>query len=255
MKNIAKFLTVGAAALLTTTVAQAAPGDVIVNFDGSTEGLAFQGPAQTPLGAGVIEIGWVNPGTTEATIDGLFSVGNLAGIDALFNTVATLTFSPGSLNSFGDGLVFEGFTLATFGSGTYAADLAAYKNATTGAAGELLYAWIRDSASLGSTTQMAFVNTTTVFGLANDTIAFLDYETNAALDSTVVGTTTNIWVGAINPVTLGSGADLNGGSAADSTGLNGGANVLQLAAVVPEPSTAVLTLVGLAGIALRRRRA
>lgn len=249
MKSIAKILSVGVAALgLTATVAQAQP--VTVNWDSSFEGLAL--PGQTPLGAGVIEIGWLNAGTTEAMIDALFASNDYAGVDSLLNTVGTITFSIGSPNTFGNGLVFEGLTLVSDHIGD-AAGFAAYKNVTTGAAGKQIFGWIRDSASFGSTTANAFIATGQLFGTANDTNTFGDFEANAATDSFSI-TGSNVWVGSLNPVILGGGVDLNGGSLADSTGLNGGSNVLVLAAAVPEPSTAVLGLLGLLGLGLRRQR-
>jgi hypothetical protein len=253
MKNIVKILSVGVAALLTSTAVQAQ--DVILNWDSSFEGLALSDGGQSTLSTGVIEIGWLNAGTTQAQIQALFGAGNLAGIDAVFNTVSTLTFSIGSPNSFGNGLVFESFTLADDGSGTYAADLAAYKDGTTGPAGEQAFGWVRNNATIGLTTEMAFIDANTTFGLANDTNFFSDFQTNAASDSFTI-TPAHVWVGSLSLVQLGGGVDLNGGSLADSTGLNGGSSVLETAAVVPEPSTAALALIGLAGFfGIRRRRA
>jgi MYXO-CTERM domain-containing protein len=246
MKSIVKILAVSAAALITTTVAQAAP--VTLNYDGSTEGYATS--SHTPLASGSIEIGWLAAGTTQAQIQALAAANDLAGIDALFNTVSTLNFSSGSPNSFGDGLVFESFQLVADGD---SAGLAAYKNATTGAAGETVFAWIRD----GSNSAMAFVNTTGVFGLANDTATFTDFETNVATDATVILSSSNVWVGNLVPVTPGGAVDTNGGSPADGFGLNGGPNVIQLAdlVAVPEPGTALFGAFALAGLAFTRRRA
>jgi hypothetical protein len=251
MKTIVKILSTSAAALLITATASfAAP--VQVNVDSSFEGLAT--PMQNPLAAGVIQVGWLTPGTTESTITSLFDVGNLAGIDSLFNTVGTITFSLGSPNTFGTGLVFD--TLNLTDNVTDPTGFTAYKDATTGAAGKGIFLWYRDTASLGSTTLMGFVDTATPFPTANDTNGFSDFGANVATDSFTI-TNANAWVGSLNAVINGSGIDLNGGSPQDGTGLNGGTTVYQLATVVPEPTTASLAFLGMASLVgfVRRRRA
>src|SRR5687767_5082812 len=89
------------ASLAFTVTATAVP--VVVNTDASLEGIA--GPTQTPLGTGFVEVGWLNPGTTQAQIFNAFASGDLVFIDSVFNTVVSFNYTP-LLNSFGTGMVF-----------------------------------------------------------------------------------------------------------------------------------------------------
>jgi hypothetical protein len=253
MNNISKY-SITAAAIL--AIAGAAHGAAVtVNTDSSTEGIADALALQNPVAAGYYELGWLAPGTTSGQIFSLFSAGDLAGIDALFTTVVAFPWNnstdDGSTNSYGDGLVFNS-TPVVSDHITDAAGFAAYK---ANHAGKQMVAWIRDAASLGATTKMALVVgiPSMIFPVANDVLGFTDFEGNFATDSSLIGPA-NVWVGTIEAIQLGGGMDIANGGAADGAGEFGGTRVLELATVVPEPSAALLTLVGLAGFALRRRR-
>lgn len=252
MKTISKILSTGVAALIISAAAQATP--VTVNVDASFEGLAISNTNQSVLGAGVIEFGWLNPGTSEAMIDSFFAGGDLASIDSVFNTVGTIPFSLVSPNSFAPGLIFDSINVVS----DHLSDptgFAAYKNATTGAAGKQGFLWIRDSAGLGSTTEMAFVDTGFLFPTANDTVLFADFATSFDTSTNAISSS-NVWIGNLAPVQIGGGVDLSQGGTADGVGAFGGTSVLETAAVaaVPEPGTAAFALIGLLGLAARRHR-
>lgn len=242
-----KHILTGAIALF-ACVAQAAP--VVVNVDSSLEGIASFDSNQSPLSSGFYEIGWLAPGTTQSTISNLFAAGDLAGIDSIFNTVVSFAFPNGSLtdpNTFGFGHVYQSNELVADGG-----SLTAYKDSGTGAAGKQMFGWVRNSAALGETTEMAFVQFGT-FPTANDTFNFSDYSSDFSTDGGSISQS-NVWVGALAPVQLGGGMDTNSGSPANGLGLYDGPNVLETAQVIPEPSSAMLVLVGL-GLLARRRRA
>jgi MYXO-CTERM domain-containing protein len=250
MKSIIQILAIGATALFTTTFAvQANP--VLLNWSSTYEGLAT--PTQDPLGTGVIEIGWLNAGTTEAMIDALYAAGDLNGIDAIFNTVSILSFSPGSPNSAdGLGVPFESFTLVS----DHVTDAEGFNAYKANLSGKQVYAWLRDSAGVETTSLMAFIDAGVPFAAALDTVFFSDFETNGATDSFAIGSS-NVWVGSLAPVVVGSGIDNNPGDGQinnDGLTLGGGDKTLQLATVVPEPGTATFALLGLAGLAARRHR-
>jgi len=240
MKRITSSIAAIAVAFLVTAgSARAFP--VTLNVDSSYEGIASSG--QTPLSSGRYRVGWFDAGTTNVQLQAWSSANDLTSIENAFNEV----FSFSNLNSFGDGLPFESTTLV---ADLDAVGLAAYKNVSTGAAGKQVYSWIWNAGVIGSVTQHAIVTSSITFAAAN-AIDGSDFETNTATASDTPGITAV--VGSINPVLLGGGVDLNGGSASDSTGFNGGSNVLVLSPV-PEPSSALLILGGLGAMVLRRRR-
>jgi len=247
MKPTSKFIFVSALALASAPAAFSA--SVILNVDSSYEGLATA--AHTPLGSGIYEVGWLNAGVGQAQIVSFFNAGNLAAIDTAFNTVSIFNFTPTSPETAEPnvslGLVFSSITLVADGN---AAGLAAYKDPGTGAAGKAAYIWIRNPGS----TQMAFVDAGQLFGLANDTIGGTDFNTDVATASDVINAA-NVWVGSIADVVAGGAIDLNGNGTNNNQGYYGGANVLQLSPVVPEPSTALAIIGGLGLLGLRRRRA
>ncbi len=247
MNNI--LTTAIASLILSSASLLAAPGDVEVNVDAATDGLSTT--LQGILPGGVIEIGWLNPGTTQSQIVSLFSAGNLIGIDAVFNQVVTVSFPTAGLDfDSGGGQYFKNEIVVTAGN---SAGLAAYKNASTGAAGKDWFSWVRDSASLASTTQTAFIDGVGVFPTANDTLGFTDFAGTFAHSVPPNGTVA--WIGTVAQVLSNSQIDNlgSGNTAGDSLGATGSSNVLQLASVVPEPGTATLALVGLAVFAARRR--
>ena len=222
---------------------------VTLTIDSSFEGLAL--PDHTPLGTGFYEVGWIAAGTTRAQIVDAFNAANLGFIDSVFNTVAAFPFTPGGAESFGPGLVNPPtFTLVPDND---AVALAAYKDPAGGAAGKSMYGWIRNAQPLANTTAMAFVDSPLTFPPANDLLGFTDFAETFATDiaSLPAG---DVYVGSIADVIMGGGIDINGGSAVDDLGLNGGPNVLQTAIVVPEPSAAVALLAGIGALFLRRNR-
>lgn len=238
--------------ILATLVVASAPAiaaPVNLGIDAAADGIA--GSLQGLIPNGVVEIGWLQPGTTQAQIQSLFLASNFLGIDALFVQVATFGFPSGSLDfDSGGGQYFENVELVPDANPTA---LSAYKNPLTGAAGKDMFSWVRNSASVAGTTEMAFVDGVGVFPTANDTLNFTDFTGSFAHSIPPVGTTA--WVGSITAVVVGGQIDnLGAGNiAGDGFGATGSSFVLQLAAV-PEPSTGLLLLVGLAGVAARRRR-
>jgi hypothetical protein len=234
------FLATLCALLLPLLPSAATP--VLLNFDATFEGLGTS--TQQPLATGVAELGWLDPGTTFADMTGFLTPGgpnfNVAAARDRFNSVATITFSPGSPNSAGgDGVVFESVTLVSDHVGN-PAGFAAYTNPATGAAGKKMYLWIRNAANEGTASEQGFVRSVAgVFGnfpAAQDTTFFTDFETTFATDSFSVAPG-DVGVGALEAVTPGGGIDTNGGSAADGMTLGGGLNVL-----VTEPFLTTPTL-------------
>jgi hypothetical protein len=223
---------------------------VDLSVDAATDGIA--GSLQGVLSGGVIEIGWLNPGVTQAQITNLFATNDLIAIDAVFNQVATIPFPSAAIDfDSGGGQYFENVTLVNDGDN---AGLTAYKNVTTGAAGKDMFSWIRNSTNLASTTEMAFIDGVGVFPTANDVVNFTDFGATFAHSVPPAGTVA--WVGSINPVIVGGQIDNLGlgNTAGDGLGATGSGFVLQLAQV-PEPSTGILLLAGLGAFAARRRRA
>lgn len=220
------------ALLLSLLPAVSAPVQFSVNA--SFEGLGTS--AQQPLAAGVIEIGWLDVGTTFNDMIGFLTPGggsfNVATARDRFNSVATMTFSAGSPNSFGSGLVQENLVLVPDGN---AAALASYQAAATGPAGKRLFCWIRNDANEATASQQAFVDSTLNFPPATDTVLFTDFAGSVDLDSSFLSAN-DIGVGALVPVTFGGGIDTNDGSPADGQGLFGGLNVLLLEAFITTPT-------------------
>jgi hypothetical protein len=247
MKLSKNILAISALALVAIPALQAAP--VILNVDSSFEGLASE--FENPLGFGTYQVGWLNPGVTQPQIVGFFTAGNLAAIDAAFNTVSVFNFTPTSPETVEPnlslGLVFKSIELVADGDAT---GLAAYKNPTTGAAGKQAFLYIRTPGD----TEIAFIDSGFIFNNANDVIGNTDFNTDLATASDII-TPANVWVGSLAPVTFGSGVDINGGSPADGRGFYEGTSVIKTATVVPEPSTALALLGGMGLVALRRRRA
>jgi hypothetical protein len=207
-----------------------------------------------PLGSGFYEVGWLNPGVTQTQIVTAFNSGDLAAIDAAFNTVFSFSFTPTSIETARPGesigFIFSTTNLVADGD---AAGLAAYKNPTTGAAGKRVFGWIRD-AQVGASL-MTFFDMGLNFNTANDNIGFTDFNTDV---TTTVGLTfgpASVWVGSVATVIPGSGVDINGGSPADGLGYAGSNTVLTLSPVIPEPSAALSLLTAVGALALRRRRA
>ena len=62
-------------------------------------------------------------------------------------------------------------------------------------------------------------------------------------------------IGALSPVVVGGGVDTQGGGAADGFGAFGSNLVVTTTQIIPEPSRAMLLLLGAVGLLARRRRA
>ncbi len=214
------------AALLSLAGVSVRAVPVEVGVDAATDGISF--PNQTLLAGGVIEIGWLNPGTSQAQIQALAAAADFAGIDAVFNQVVVVPFPAGLDFDSGGGQYFRNVIVVANGD---AAALAAYKNPATGAAGKDMYAWVRDSADPASTTQTAFIDGVGVFPTANDTLGFTDFATTIALSIPPVGTVA--WVGSFASVVAGSQIDNSGAGniAGDGLGATGSNHVLVVAAV------------------------
>ena len=200
--------------LFTTAGSAAAP--VKLFFDASFEGLGTS--LEQPLTNGVVEIGFLDDGVTLAQMVALLQSGDFAGARDRFNQVVTVT----DLNSAGPGLPFMEFTLVADEDG---AGLAAYKDPATGPAGRQMFAWIRNTVNEATASEQAFVRSPAVFPRANDTLGFTDYAETFGTDSFALSAN-DVGIGMIANVTQGSGIDINGGSPADGTGLNGGDKVL-----------------------------
>lgn len=251
--NLTRKLVATSTALILTGAPAVWAAPVTLNEDSSFEGLASS--LQGTLGSGTYEVGWLNSGVTRSDIVGFFNAGNLAAIDNAFNTVTVFSYLPGSAETVEPGLslglVFKSVQLVADGD---LAGLAAYKDPANGAAGKGMFGWIRDAAALGSTTEMAFVDSPLVFPTANDTLGFTDFSETFATASDAI-TTNDVWVGTLAAVVNGSGVDTNGGKPVDGKGYYDGTSVLQTANVVPEPATALFLFGGFAALGLRRRRA
>ena len=213
------------AALAFGRVASAFP--VVLNVDAATDGLAS--PTQALLAGGVIEVGWLAPGTTNAQIQALAAAADFAGIDAVFNQLVTIPFPSADVDfdSLG-GQYFESVTVVPDGD---SAGLAAYQNATTGAAGKPMYSWVRNSVSLSGTTQMAFVDGVGVFPPAIDPLGS-DFAETFAHSDPPAGTV--VLFGTVVSVTVGGAIDNSGvgNTPGDGLGANGSNKVLLLATVV-----------------------
>ena len=219
-------LTAHLALLAVAASVHAAQGDVEVNVDAATDGISSF--TQTLLAGGVIEIGWLNPGTTQEQIQALAAASDFAGIDAVFNQVVVVPFPAGVDFDSGGGQYFKNVIVVTNGD---AVGLAAYKNAATGAAGKDWYSWVRNDVSLAATTQMAFIDGVGKFPTANDLIGFTDFAGTFAHSVPPAGTVA--WVGTIATVMVNSQIDNlgAGNTAGDGLGATGSGNVLQLAAL------------------------
>src|SRR5688572_18103617 len=91
-----KLLTAALATTLLGSVSAMAAPALVINVDGATDG--FGSTVQAILTQGVMEIGWLTQGTTTAQIQNLFAMGDLAGIDLLFNQVVIVPFPSASLD-------------------------------------------------------------------------------------------------------------------------------------------------------------
>jgi hypothetical protein len=245
-----KLLTSTIAAFALASVPAVAQFPVILNVDVATDGI--QGSLQGLVPSGRIEIGWLTPGTTQAQVQNWFATQDFAALDLAFHQVAGFNFPDGSLDfDSGGGQYFESIEVVANGN---ASGLAAYKNVSTGAAGKDMFSWVRNSVDPLATTEMAFIDGVGVFPEANDALNGTDFFRTFAHSVPPVGTTA--WVGSIVAVTPGSAVDNfgDGNIAGDGLGATGSGFVLQLAAV-PEPSTGLLLIGGLAAFAARRRRA
>jgi|GEM_PF-3869174 len=245
-----KILTTAIATLIVASVPAFAQFPVVMNIDIATDGV--QSSLQGLVPSGRVEIGWLNPGTTQAQVQNWFSTQNFAALDLAFNQVAGFNLAgPLSGNGFdsGGGQYFESIEVVANGNFS---GLTAYRNAGTGAAGKDMFSWVRNTVNPLATTEMAFLDGVGIFPTTSDPLGS-DWAETFAHSIPPFGTVA--WVGSIVPVTVGSQIDnLGAGNiAGDGFGATGSSFVLQLAAV-PEPSTGLLLLSGFAAFAARRRR-
>jgi hypothetical protein len=241
-----KTLTTAIATLFVASIPAFAQFPVVLNVDAATDGI--QGSLQGLVPNGRIEVGWLNPGVTQAQVQNWFSTQDFAALDLAFNQVTGFNFPDGSIDfDSGGGQYFESIEVVANGD---ASGLTAYKNVTTGAAGKPMFSWVRDTVNPLSTTEMAFVQNPGFFPPANDPLGS-DFAETFFHSAPAVA-----WVGSITAVTVGSAVDNfgAGNTAGDGFGATGSNQVLQLAAV-PEPTTGLLLIGGLAAFAARRRRA
>jgi hypothetical protein len=242
---MSKYLSSSIAALVLASVPAVAQFPVVLNVDLATDGV--QGSLGGLVPNGRVEIGWLSPGTTQAQVQNWFATQDFAALDLAFNQVAGFNFPDGSLDfDSGGGQYFESIEVVANGD---SAGLAAFNNPTTGAKGKEMFSWVRNTVNPLATTEMAFVKFG-FFPTTNDPLG------SDWADTFIHSAPANPWVGSIVPVTVGSAIDNSGAgnTFGDGLGATGSGFVLQLAAV-PEPSTGLLLIGGLAAFAARRRRA
>jgi len=166
---------------------------------------------------------------------------NVSFLDTNFRAVVDYS---GSINVGGTAGFFDSSTFGssatyaggstTYGGTTYDLSSGATTNVANDIAGSNIYMWVLNNATLGSATQQAIFSSTYSWA---DTDLTPDnnssYGTLASANTALIGS-------------LGTGTDI--GAAANS-------HSLATIAAIPEPSRALLGLIGLSSLLFRRRRA
>jgi hypothetical protein len=185
----------------------------------------------TAMSSGALRFGFFAAGFDFAT-----NANDIAALEAAFTQVASYT---GPISDSG----FDGFfnystvynTASAFEGVQYDLSSGTTNNVANDVAGEKIYLWAMDNSVATSATQHAIFSSNQVW---TDADTAFNNDSGFTFDSGTAGLTAHIG-------TLGGGADIGGGNASHSL-----ANI----AAVPEPSRALLGMVGLGALVFRRRR-
>lgn len=176
-----------------------------------------------------------------SNLDITANANNLAYLDANFREVVNYS---GAISSFATDGFFDNSTLGTsanyaggsttYGGTTYDLSSGATNNVANDIAGSNIYMWVLNNAALASATEQA------IFA---STYAWTDTDVAPSNDSSF-DMTPSALTALVGQV--GTGADIGAGAASHR---------LSAIGAVPEPSRALLVLLGIGGLFLRRRRA
>lgn len=186
-------------------------------------------------GTTALSSGAVRFGTFAAGFDFAANAGDIAALEAAFTQVYALTGTIEASSTPGFFEVNQSYNNVSFEGVPFDSSTGATNNVAGDIAGEKIYLWVLNNATSSAATQQ---------GIFSTNATWTDFDTvgnNDSLfspDSGNAGLTAHIG-------SLATGADIGAGAPSHSL-----ANI----AAVPEPSRALLGMVGLAAVVFRRRR-